>query len=136
MSVKIRKGAALAALSITPLIDVVFLLLIFFLVATHFAEEDKELDLPLANASTAMPMNMRSAKFLNIDQQGRFIMDGRMMDPLEVEALLKALVRDNPVSQKVIINADRKSPAEAVVLAMDLCRKAQVAEMSIATEGD
>jgi biopolymer transport protein ExbD len=134
VSVKIRKGAALAALSITPLIDVVFLLLIFFLVATHFAEEDKELDLPLANASTAMPMNMRSAKFLNIDQQGRFIMDGRMMDPLEVEALLKALVRDNPVSQKVIINADRKSPA--VVLAMDLCRKAQVAEMSIATEGD
>ena len=43
MAVKIKKGAALGALSITPLIDVVFLLLIFFLVATRFEEAEREL---------------------------------------------------------------------------------------------
>ena len=43
MAVNINKGQALGALSLTPLIDVVFLLLIFFLVATKFAEEDKEM---------------------------------------------------------------------------------------------
>ena len=136
MSVKIRKGTALSALSITPLIDVVFLLLIFFLVATHFAEEDKEIEFPLPDASTAMPMNAVSAAFLNVDRNGRFLMDGRVMDPAEVELALKRLVQTNPVSQKVIINADRKTPLEAVVQAIDMCKKARVADFTIGTEGD
>ena len=56
MAVKIRKGSALASLSITPLVDVVFLLLIFFLVATKFDEEDHALDIQLPEASEAVPM--------------------------------------------------------------------------------
>ena len=44
MAVKIKQGRALAALSMTPLIDVVFLLLIFFLVATRFEQEDRALE--------------------------------------------------------------------------------------------
>ena len=51
MAVKIKKGTALGALSLTPLIDIVFLLLIFFLVATRFAEEDRERDVELPSAS-------------------------------------------------------------------------------------
>ena len=53
MAVKIKQGRALAALSMTPLIDVVFLLLIFFLVATRFEQEDRELDVVLPSASEA-----------------------------------------------------------------------------------
>ena len=47
MAVKIKKGNALSALSLTPLIDVVFLLLVFFLVTTRFAQEDYELSVVL-----------------------------------------------------------------------------------------
>ena len=51
MAVKIQKGNALASLSITPLIDVVFLLIIFFLVASHFTNQENavEVDLPKAD---------------------------------------------------------------------------------------
>jgi biopolymer transport protein ExbD len=136
MSVTIRKGSVLEAQNLTPLIDVVFQLLIFFLVATEFAEEDKEIEFPLPDASTAMPMNAVAATYLNIDRTGRFLMEGNVMDPAEVELALKRLVRGNPVSQKVIINADRKTPLESVVQAIDLCKRARVADFSIGTEGD
>ena len=47
MSVQIKRTSAISSLSITPLIDVVFLLLIFFLVSSRFSEEERELDLNL-----------------------------------------------------------------------------------------
>jgi biopolymer transport protein ExbD len=136
VSVKIRKSAALASLSITPLIDVVFLLLIFFLVTSKFAEKDKEMDLPLASASTAQPMNAATAKYINIDQQGAFFVDGQRMDPAEVEVMLRRLARDNPVSQKVIVNAHQSSPVKSTIRAIDLCRKAGIADPVFSTEGE
>ena len=79
MAVKIKKGDALASLSITPLIDVVFLLLIFFLVATRFAEEDQELDVLLPSAADAKPLVAKpKLLFVNIDDQGRYYFDGAM----------------------------------------------------------
>ena len=67
MAVKIKQGRALAALSMTPLIDVVFLLLIFFLVATRFEQEDRELDVVLPSASEAKPMTVAPEElFVNI----------------------------------------------------------------------
>ena len=56
MAIKLKQGRALGSLSLTPLIDVVFLLLIFFLVATRFAQEDRELDVELPSASEAKPL--------------------------------------------------------------------------------
>ncbi len=71
MAIQIQKGRALDALNLTPLIDVVFLLLIFFLVATRFAQEDRELPVQLPAASSAMPMTMEPQELVvNIDQNG------------------------------------------------------------------
>ena len=72
MAVKIKQGKALAALSMTPLIDVVFLLLIFFLVATRFEQEDRELDVVLPSASEAQPMTVQPEElFVNIAEDGK-----------------------------------------------------------------
>ncbi len=56
MAVKINRGHSLAALSMTPLIDVVFLLNIFYLVAARLAEEDYQLDVLLPASSEARPL--------------------------------------------------------------------------------
>ncbi len=66
MTVKIDKGMALSSLSLTPLIDVVFLLLIFFLVATRFEQEEREIDLALAQASNAQPLITKPNKLGNL----------------------------------------------------------------------
>ena len=75
MAVKIRKSMVIQSLSLTPLIDVVFLLLIFFLVASRFAEEDRELDVTLPTASQARPMIIKPKHIeLSIDESGRYYM--------------------------------------------------------------
>ena len=71
MTVKIKKGSVFELLNITPLIDVVFQLLLFFLVATRFEQEDRELDVKLPAASEARPL-VASARtlFVNIQHPG------------------------------------------------------------------
>ena len=81
MAVRIKKGVALSSLSLTPLIDVVFLLLIFFLVASRFAQEDREMDFPLPSASEAKPLIVQPRDlFVNIDKDGRVFIDGAPME--------------------------------------------------------
>ena len=81
MAVKIKKGTAIGTLTLTPLIDVVFLLLIFFLVATRFAQEDRELDVMLPAASEAKPLTVQPKEmFINVDHGGRYFVDGKTLN--------------------------------------------------------
>ena len=89
MAVKIKKGSALGALSLTPLIDVVFLLLVFFLVATRFAQEDRELEVELPTASEARPLTEEPKElFVNIDKDGNYFVSGQRLAASEVEVAL------------------------------------------------
>lgn len=135
MAVRIRKGRALGLFNLTPMIDMVFLLLIFFLVASRFEEEERALELNLPSASEAMPMTVRPREIiLNIDRQGRYYLG---QQPVEVAALQEALasaVRSNPFSQSVIIRADEEVPYKYVATAVNLCLRAGVRDYRTATE--
>ncbi len=137
MTVKIHKSTALGALSMTPLIDVVFLLLIFFLVATRFAQEDRELDVVLPSASEAQPLTEQPRElFVNIDHEGRYFVDGRTVTANEVEGILNRAVANNPASQSVVIRADRRVAFDYVVTVMNLCNRAGIADYSVTTKGE
>jgi len=139
MAVQIKKGTALASLSITPLIDIVFLLLIFFLVASRFAEEDRELEVKLPSASQAMPMTAQPREiFVNIDQHDRYHMGRQQCDEPELEQMLRDAVRNNPLNQTVRIRADRRSSWNAVARAIDVCHRAGIHgdNIVIPTEGE
>ncbi|MGE3776784.1 MAG: ExbD/TolR family protein [Pirellulaceae bacterium] len=124
MPVKIRQNQALLSLSLTPLIDVVFQLLIFFLVATRFANEDRELDVPLPDASEARPITAVPRElFVNIDQQGQYFVGGRMVPLEQLEGILRQAQANNPANQFVRIHADWRVPFNAVVQAINLCKK-------------
>jgi biopolymer transport protein ExbD len=137
MAVQINKGRALGALSLTPLIDVVFLLLIFFLVATRFAQEDRELDVVLPSASAAVPLTVQPKElFINIDKDGGFFVDGRTMSCDELRDAIERAVADNPVNQSVIIRADKRVAFDFVVVVMDLCNQVGVHDYSVTTAGN
>lgn len=137
MSVKINKGSALGALSLTPLIDVVFLLLVFFLVTTRFAQEDRELNVQLPSASEAQPLIAEPRKlFVNIDKDGEYFVDGQLMTVREVEEVLQQAVINNPVNQSVVIRADKRVQFDFVVAIMNLCNRAHVSDYSVTTKGD
>lgn len=135
MAIRFNKGTSLGSLSLTPLIDVVFLLLIFFLVASRFAQEDYELDVVLPSASEAQPLTVEPKElFINIDQRGEYYVDGRSMSKDEVEEVLRQAVANNPVNQSVVIRADRRVPFDFVVTVMNLCNRTGARDYSITTQ--
>ena len=136
MAVHIKKGMALASLNITPLIDVVFLLLIFFLVATRFAEEEQEMDMPLPSASEAVPLAMKTPQiFVNIDKSGRYFLNLRVVDENELQAHLQRAAINNPVDQQVVIRADKRVEFQHPITVMNICKKVGIAEYVVTTEG-
>jgi biopolymer transport protein ExbD len=136
MAVKIKKGRALSTLSLTPLIDVVFLLLIFFLVATRFAEEDRELDVMLPSASEAKPLTVQPKELtINIDQRGQYFVEHKILGPDEIEQILKQRVTNNPTNQSVIIRSDKRVQLEHVVFVLNACNKVGIYDYSLTTEG-
>ena len=122
MAVTLKRGQVLAVLSMTPLIDVVFLLLIFFLVASRLSQEDRELDIPLPSAANAMPMTVEPQELIvNIDQDGAIVVNSQTYDAEKFERMLAQTIADNPLGQSVLIRADRRVPLQTPVDVMDIC---------------
>ena len=135
MAVKIEKGTALSSLSLTPLIDVVFLLLIFFLVATRFAEEERELEVVLPQASEAKPLIAKPKElFVNVTVEGRYYVAGKLLDDQGLEIALKQAWQNNPGRQEVIIRADKESKTKHIATVMNLCNKANIRNYTLATK--
>lgn len=135
MPVSIRKGKALDYLNLTPLIDVVFLLLIFFLVATRFAQEDRELPVDLPSAANALPMTITPDELVvNIDTQGQYSVHGRNASLEEIDSALQQASRDNPNTQVVVIRTDKNAPVQWAVHVVDLCLKNKISSYRFATE--
>jgi biopolymer transport protein ExbD len=134
MTVKPKKHAV-GSLSVTPLIDVVFLLLIFFLVATRFAEEEREIEIELPTASQSLPLTAEPREmFINIDKDGQFFMEGKFRHPEQVEQLLRQAAANNPLTQTVVIRADRTADWQFVLTAFDLCKKAGIYNYTAITD--
>lgn len=137
MTIRIQKRGAIGSLSLTPLIDIVFLLLIFFLVATRFSEEDRELNVDLPTASQAQPLVAeKEVTRIYVDRDGRFFVGDQLLDQLGVERSLRQTVANNPGNHSVKIAADQRCAVQAVVTVFDLCHKVGVSDYSLATAGD
>ncbi|MCU0983063.1 MAG: biopolymer transporter ExbD [Pirellulaceae bacterium] len=121
----------------TPLIDVVFQLLLFFLVATRFAAEDRELDVMLPAASEARPLIAQPRElFVNIDHQGQYFIQGKVVSGDEVAQILRQAAADNPANQSVIIRADRRVQLDSAVFVMNACNQAGIFDYTLTTSGE
>lgn len=135
MAVRINKGRALGALNITPLIDVVFLLLVFFLVATKFAEEERFLDLPLPAASHANTLAVPPQQLIiNVTDDGRYYVRGKFMDQENLGLVLMEVSQDNPLTQSVLIRAHQNATIQSVVDAVNLCQQFGIQDYSLVTK--
>lgn len=118
--------------NLTPLIDVVFLLLIFFLVATEFAEQERELRVLLPEASEAQPLTSKPRElFVNIDAEGRYFVSGETLTLDELYSALKLAWVNNPGRASVIIRADKRCPWQYVVAAINACLKANIRDYKV-----
>ncbi len=137
MPVQLRRPRAFESLNLTPLIDVVFFLLVFFLVATRFEEEDKHLPVSLPSAANALPMTVEPEEIvINVSEKGDYYANGTLMNLVELEGYLQKAATNNPLQQTVTIRGDKKTVYQNVVNAMDLCSKLGLANYRISTGGE
>ena len=121
-------------INITPLIDVVFLLLIFFMVSTTF-DRDSELSIELPAASAEASKRKPDSIEVAIDARGRFYVNGRELLNTQSNTLRQALrsaAGDND-SPPIIISADANTPHQAVVKIMDAARELGFVRLTFAT---
>lgn len=131
MAIRLPKNSALAAINLTPLIDCVFLLLIFFLVASRIADEESQLDLDLPNVSEALPAMFQPQELIiNIDAEGKFFINGEFRPLEQVEQIIRQAHTNNPLTQSVVIRADRRTDWEQVAIALSLCKKVGIQQYS------
>jgi len=121
-------------INLTPLIDVVFLLLIFFMVSTTFKDDARiQVQLPEAQGQEA-PSDEPRALEIVIDRDGRFYVNDRQVVDRETGTLKKAIAgavgdeREIPV----VIKADAKTPHQAVMTVMDAASQLGLLHLSFA----
>jgi biopolymer transport protein ExbD len=132
MSVKIDKGRLGSGLEMTPMIDIVFLLMIFFLVASKLDQDDRSLDVILPQASAAKPLTSQPREFvINIDRTGNYFAGARPVRLEELADLLVQSAADNPRRQTVILRADEETAHKFVVAAMDACVRAGIDDYQV-----
>ena len=120
--------------NLTPMIDVVFLLLLFFMVSTSFIRESSlKVDLP--EASGQVIAGQEQAVDIIINLNGIFIINGTTLDNPSSDQLsdhLKQAVGDNE-DPHVIISADSKAEYQSIVTAMDVAQQLGYARLTLAT---
>ena len=120
--------------NITPLIDIVFLLLIFFMVSTTF-ERESEIDITLPEATIDAGKEVSDVIEITIGADGSFFINGKRVINNQVATLKQALLkvangREDP---PIIISADAKATHQSVVSVMDAARQLGFIHLSFAT---
>jgi len=128
-----RQSGAVAEINMTPLIDMVFILLIFFIVTSTFAKETG-VDVSRPSAKTAVKKELANI-MISITPNGEVWMDKRQIDRRAVRANVERMHAENPEGS-VIILADKDAKTGLLIEVMDQARLAGVANVSIAAQRD
>ncbi len=122
-------------INLTPLIDVVFLLLIFFMVSTTFDRHaNLKVELPEASAKKE-PQQQQEPVVLSIDAKGNYFINDRQVVNTQLDTLKSALQKTVGDSKDVslVLRADARTPHQSVVRAMDAASQLGLTRLSIAT---
>ncbi len=120
-----------AEVDLTPMLDVVFIMLIFFIVTASFVKESG-IDINRPNAATATRKEKGNI-LVAITAEGQIWIDRRQVDPRALRANIERMHAENP-NGSVVIQADEDARTKWLVQAMDAARLAGVENVSLAAE--
>jgi len=122
----------LPMINLTPMIDIVFNLIIFFMVSTRFTEIERKVDLSVPKVEGTGRLNeVQRGKTINVYRDGAITLDGRPVTLTELRAQLAAAHRQYDVLQ-VTVRGDGLSYYQNVAAVMTACQQAGISEMGIA----
>lgn len=118
-------------IDISPLIDMVFILLIFFMVSTTFVK-DMNLDIQRPTASSATSASTKAIR-VHLDTHGEIYVDGTPVRAWMLQSRIREIMKMT-ASGIVLVITDRKVPAERLIEVVDQCRLAGASDVGVATE--
>ena len=131
-----RTSARAPALALTSMLDVIFLLLCFFVTVSVFSQWENEISIQLPSATTAQePDRLPGEIVLNLAKDGKVSVNGRVLALDDLKSRLARVSKFYP-GQPVIIRADKEVRYETLVGVIDVCRAADVWNFSLATDGE
>ncbi len=132
-----RRGRHEASVELTPLIDVVFLLLIFFMVSTTFIRET-QLKIDLPEAAGELQEIEEEVIEITVDRLGEYAVNDRLLVNSETGTLMRALeevlAEGGRTGSRLIITADANTTHQAVIRAMDAAGRVGLTRISITTQ--
>jgi biopolymer transport protein ExbD len=127
------KRAKAPALALTSMLDVIFLLLCFFVTASVFSQWESEISISLPSAASAeTPGRLPGEVILNVAKDGSVIVNARKLTLQDLGARLRKVAEFYP-GQPVVIRADGQTAYSSLVAVIDTCRNAGVWNFSLAT---
>lgn len=118
-------------LNLTPMIDVVFLLIIFFMVATSFAELEHDIELELPEVASASAMTSApKQRVVTVQADGEVALDGEAVSLVELTQRLNAARSQYP-ELSVVIRGDAACPFQHVAASLAACKDAKISELGI-----
>ncbi|MBI1318373.1 MAG: hypothetical protein GC168_05395 [Candidatus Hydrogenedens sp.] len=119
-------------IQMAPLIDIVFLTLVFFMVTAVFARVESEVGITLPTADSAADAARTQGEiYINIRPDGVIVVNDREMDLPELQNVLDRVARYFP-GGAVIIRGDKNVALERAIQVLDCCRKADIQNVSFA----
>ncbi|MBN1669724.1 MAG: biopolymer transporter ExbD [Kiritimatiellae bacterium] len=115
----------------TSLVDILFILIIFFLLTTTFHEQERDIkvNLPDTDASRTLSSAVK-VLVVNVRKDGSYYMGSRRMTVVDLRQTLSAAARENP-KQKVLIRGDREALHGYVAAAIAACKRSGIHEANI-----
>lgn len=131
-----NKRSRAPAVQMASLMDIVFLLLCFFVTSSVFSQWETEVAITLPTAKSAtIPGRMPGEIILNLNADGKVSVNGHVLSLEEVTKRLTRIAENFP-GQPVVIRADKTCSYETLMSLIDACRTANVWNFSLATEDD
>ncbi len=131
MKFRSRRNDDEQQIDISPLIDMVFILLIFFMVSTTFVK-DMKLDLERPGAQSASRASTKALR-VYIDQNSNIYVDGNPVKPWMLQSRIRQLL-EGGADQQVLVVVDRNVPSDKLIEVVDQCRLAGANDVGVATE--
>ena len=128
-----RRRAKAPALALTSMLDVIFLLLCFFVTASVFSQWESEISISLPSASSAeTPGRLPGEVILNVAKDGSVTVNAKKLTLDDLGSRLRKVAEFYP-GQPAVIRADRETSYDSLVKVIDTCRNAGVWNFSLAT---
>lgn len=120
-------------LNITPLMDLVMVLLVIFMITTPQLSNDLDLNLPSGRAPKTPPKEKPKINYVDVDPQGGFKLNGQPISKAEMPALFSAIYKAEDTNATVVIRGADAVDYQHVITVIDLLQRADIVKVGLAT---